>query len=485
MSNNDAFGGYETQTSNTDIDKLGKSNLNKNDKIILDFGEHCVGHLKLHLESFGEPMDSPLYLHFKFAEMPVELAIDSSTYHGWISSSWIQEEYIHLDSLPYDLSLPRRYSFRYVEITVIDTSSKWSVRISHPTVFTESSVSIKQISPIDTDDKKLKKIDEVSIKTLHECMQDVFEDGPKRDRRLWLGDLRLQALANYQTFKDYSLVKRCLYLFGGSITTDDKIPADVFISPDIIPDSVFLMDYSLFFISVLKDYFDVTNDKDTLNDLYPIAKRTLKKVLTYVNNDEILVTDDSWKLFVDWSKEIDKNTAGQAILIYALKQFVELANIEKDNDLNYYQEKIKKLSASSLNLLFDKNEGLFVSGDKKEFNIASQVWMVLAHIMSDEENEKLMNISITKFFPITGIATPYMYHHITQALLESNHKVEAIRLIKDYWGKMVELNADTFWEAFEPNNLNFSPYGSLAINSYCHAWSCTPTYLIRKYLITK
>ena len=27
-------------------------------------------------------------------------------------------------------------------------------------------------------------------------MQDVFEDGPKRDRRLWLGDLRLEALAN-------------------------------------------------------------------------------------------------------------------------------------------------------------------------------------------------------------------------------------------------------------------------------------------------
>ena len=26
-------------------------------------------------------------------------------------------------------------------------------------------------------------------------MQDVFEDGPKRDRRLWLGDLRLPIVA--------------------------------------------------------------------------------------------------------------------------------------------------------------------------------------------------------------------------------------------------------------------------------------------------
>ena len=28
----------------------------------------------------------------------------------------------------------------------------------------------------------------------------------------WLGDLRLQALANYGTFRNFDLVKRCLYL---------------------------------------------------------------------------------------------------------------------------------------------------------------------------------------------------------------------------------------------------------------------------------
>ena len=36
------------------------------------------------------------------------------------------------------------------------------------------------------------------------------EDGPKRDRRLWLGDLRLEALANYETYRNFDLVKRLL-----------------------------------------------------------------------------------------------------------------------------------------------------------------------------------------------------------------------------------------------------------------------------------
>jgi hypothetical protein len=51
-----------------------------------------------------------------------------------------------------------------------------------------------------TSDPQLKAIDNVAVLTLQNCMQEVFEDGPKRDRRLWLGDLRLQALVNDVTF---------------------------------------------------------------------------------------------------------------------------------------------------------------------------------------------------------------------------------------------------------------------------------------------
>lgn len=36
-----------------------------------------------------------------------------------------------------------------------------------------------------------------------------------------IGDLRLQALCSYATFKDYNLAKRCLYLFAG-LPFDDE-----------------------------------------------------------------------------------------------------------------------------------------------------------------------------------------------------------------------------------------------------------------------
>ncbi|MNC32925.1 Bacterial alpha-L-rhamnosidase [compost metagenome] len=79
--------------------------------------------------------------------------------------------------------------------------------------------------------------------------------------------------------------------------------------------------------------------------------------------------------------------------------------------------------------------------------------------------------------------TPYMMHHYVAALLQVNEPEQATHEIKRYWGAMVEHGADTFWELFDPLRPDFSPYGSKLINSYCHAWSCTPSWFIRKYLL--
>jgi hypothetical protein len=50
---------------------------------------------------------------------------------------------------------------------------------------------------------------------------------------------------------------------------------------------------------------------------------------------------------------------------------------------------------------------------------------------------------------------------------------------------MVEAGADTFWEVSDPSNALLSPYDNVLINSYCHAWSCTPTYLVRQFGVAR
>ena len=390
-------------------------------------------------------------------------------------------DFVHFDQLPAKLFLPRRYSFRYVELKIIDTSPKWQAVFSNPTVTTETSADSSSFKPLCLKDEKLQKIYNVGIKTLADCMQDVFEDGPKRDRRLWLGDLRLQALADYASFDNTALVKRCLYLFAGMTTKEGKISANVFVQPKNIPDDTFLFEYSLFFISVLYDLHQAHPDENLVRELYPIAKKQIDLSLQMFDKDDKLIPDEDYPVFVDWSNEFNKDTAGQAEMIYVLKQFIFLAETIGEPDINFYHEKLTLISRYAREHLYRPERKLFVTGNE-EFNIASQVWMVLAGVMSPEENREIMQTTIREMFPITGIATPYMYHHIVEALFQAGLKDDAVTLMKNYWGKMIDLGADTFWEAFDPNQPDYSPYGSPIVNSYCHAWSCTPVYLIKKYL---
>ena len=478
------FQGFKVINSEQELSKLATYHLGKKDSLTFDFGTHYVGRFSIDLNSVGSPMDAPLFLHLKFGEVAADIGVDSKSYDGWISSSWIQEEYVHIDELPYHLELPRRYSMRYVQIEVLDSSPKWKLVVNNPKIAAESAVRMEDVVPIKTGDKLLDKIDQVSLRTLHDCMQDVFEDGPKRDRRLWLGDLRLQALTNYQTFKNKALVKRCLYLFAGMTTADGLVAANVFTKPRNIPDDTFMFDYSLFFISVLYDYLMVEDDKELLADLYPVAKRQLELAKKMLTDNNVVALDDKWITFVDWSENLDKHAAAQAIMIYTAKQFKKLAEMKKNSEDVINTEKlINSLTKAALDNYYDEKEQLFVSGPMNQVNIASQAWMVLAHVLPDDRAKMVMKKALEKLFPVKGVGTPYMYHHIVAALFEVGLKEEAIAEMKNYWGKMVEYGADTFFEAFDPQRPNFSPYGSPIINSYCHAWSCTPTYFIRKYLV--
>ena len=199
------------------------------------------------------------------------------------------------------------------------------------------------------------------------------------------------------------------------------------------------------------------HDQEVLNDLYQVAKCELDQALVFVNHNGQLVLQDEWPVFIDWSQEFDKSTCAQAVLIYALKQFLFLAAERKDH-VEKYQVILEKLVNFSNKYLFDKAEQLFISGQNREINIASQVWMALAKVLPAEKNHKLMSTTLQKLFPIKEIATPYMYHYIVAALFETDHKKEAIKLIKNYWGNMIKYGADTFWEAFQPEKPEFSPY---------------------------
>jgi len=476
-----AFQGWRMNDVGKYAELLDES-YSKNDSFTLDFGDHLVGYVSFVVEAVGSPQDAPLKLKLTFGEMPCEIGEPFESYDGWLSSSWLQEEMIFLDVLPTVVRLPRRYSFRYMKMTIMDTSRKYKVRFSHIQCNTVTSAATNQLAPLPEHiPEDLRNIDKVAIKTLQDCMQTVYEDGPKRDRRLWIGDLRLQAQANYLTFKDRDLVKRCLYLFAGLKLPDGAVGACIFEKPEVHVDDTRLFDYSLFFVSCLYDYYKATDDRETLEQLWPTAMKQLLLGVERLDENGLVKDDPSWWCFIDWHDDLNKQGPAQGVLIYTLKQGLQLAQeLSSMNEELWIAKHIKIATDASIKHLWDSINGVFVSGANSQVSWATQVWMTLAEVFGKDDCRGMLD-RLHSNPPTVGMNTPYMMHHYVEALFSCGQEEKAWEVIRSYWGEMVKDGADTFWELYNPEDKKLSPYGSNLINSYCHAWSCTPTYFIRKY----
>lgn len=478
-----AFQGWVKKTVEP-YERVVHQSFDTGESFILDFGDHQVGYVTLKIKATESPQDAPLRLKLIFGEMLCEVAESFDGYNGWISRSWLQDEIINIDVLPCELKLPRRYAFRYLKVIVQATSQKYKAAFEEIYCTSVSSADPASVRPLPENvPADLIAMDRIGIRTLQNCMQTVFEDGPKRDRRLWIGDLRLQALANYESFRNYELVKRCLYLFAGMTLEKGEVGATLFESPEPHVDNILLFDYSLFFVAALHDYYLAAGDKDLLHELWAIAVNQLDLAWQKVGEDFIVVDDPSWWCFVDWHPDLNKQASAQAVFIYCLKRALVLAKeLGSKNDADLMVARIEQLSEAALAKLFDQEKGFFISGEARQISWASQIWMVLAEVLTPQENQRLLN-RLFEQSPAIGPNTPYMYHHLIEALLTAGDKDRALQQMRAYWGEMVKDGADTFWEVYNPQEKRLSPYGSNLINSYCHAWSCTPTYFIRKYFV--
>ncbi len=451
--------------------------LTESESVILDFGNHFVGHFTLKLSSHGSHPDAPVWLAVKFCENARELNETLNNYTGWISKGWVQEEQAHIDVLPAVLAMPRRYAFRFVKIDVLALSSKYKLVMEDAFAEAVTAADDSIISPLTGDEKDI-AMDRVALRTLRNCMQDFFEDGPKRDRRLWLGDLRLQALTNSVTYRHFDLVKRCLYLFAYTADENGRVPACLFTEPQVEGDDTYMFDYSLFFIPTLLQYIKATEDQATKKDLLPLALRQLAVTDAQFDPETHLVHDCDklgW-CFVDWALPLNKQFCAQAIWIYCAKAALQL---KADPAL---EERIALRREAARKHWYDPDRHLFISGAQRQVSWASQVWAVLSGIAEETDGAACLD-AVADSPDAVPMVTPYMMHHYVEALCRVGRKAHARQVIRDYWGAMVDQGADTYWELFNPANPDESPYGSPVVNSYCHAWSCTPAWFLRSGIL--
>lgn len=452
---------------------------NSTGSFILDFGEHLVGHFQFSILAEGV-VDAPIRLRLTFGEVPSEVCEPLEPYRGTLSRGWLQDETFNVLP-PETRTISRRMAFRYVKVEMIAPSKSYHFHFADISCTTTTSAPLNQLIPYQGPEE-FREIDAISVRTMANCMQDVFEDGPKRDRRLWLGDLRLQALANEVTFKNDTLVRRCLYLLAAFAPDTDLMPSDAYVYPRFGTGACTILDYALLFAPTLLEYAARSEDWQTARELWPTAQRQIDIVLQrHVDARGLFVDPQTYWIFIDWRMGLHKETAVQGVIIHALGSLIELAKrLGVEDEIPDMAGVRERMIAAAARHLKDSQTGFFTSGPERQLSWASHVWLILGGAVSPEEGRDLL-LRLRDRKDVILPAGPYLYHYVVEAMFKCGLQDEALALIRRYWGGMAKAGASTFWEVYDPENDLLSPYNDHHLNSYCHAWSCTPSYFIRKY----
>ena len=480
----------ETAYQGWRIEKTGElssyigTNMREVPDVMLDFGRHMTGYFTFRIKTLRATQDAPIRIRFTFGEVPAEMATPFDPFPGSLSRAWMQDEVMTIEEVDREITIPRRISGRYMRIELLGDSVGFDYAMEDICFKALSSTDQLMVEPLGAETPEMiRKINEVSVATLRECMQTVYEDGPKRDHRLWVGDLYLESLANRHSFRNFNLTKRCLYLFAALTAEDGTIISNLYENPAPHPQiGSYMLTYSLLYNSTLLEYLKDTGDLETAAELWPVAKRQIEDALTYVNEDYIF--DKSRKavwLFFDWRDGLDIDAPIQAAVIFALNQTYELASIlGKENEVKQWKNIEKNMIKAARKHMYDKRNGVILSGEDRQLSVMSQAWMVKAGVLNQAEGQKAVTTALNDDSTVMP-GTPYATHYLIDAMFQCGMNEAAKDYLVEYWGGMVNKGADTFWEAYDPENDFISPYNFHPLNSYCHAWSCTPVYFIYTY----
>lgn len=485
-----AFQGFKA-VEDGDINDLYSKSFKKKKEVIVDFGKHLVGNVSFKIKDIGPMQDAVLRFKVTFGEIPSDLGLPVEPYTGSLSSGWMQDFQCDVS---YDgcYTFNRRITARYMKIEAVGTSIYSDFCFDNITFEATTSAGKSKAQLASTTPQIFKDIARVSENTLKDCMQGVFEDGPKRDQRLWMGDLYLEALANTASFKEYNVTKRCLYLLAGLANPDNGLLYSNMVEyPKPHAQQTFFVDYALSYILTLNDYLKATGDTETARDLWPVVKNQINTILAKAIDNNHLYANTGYQykgmmvsiVFFDWAPvTLDNHAAIQGLLAHSIDCAYNIAKvIGKTDDVKAYPATAKQLRKAGYKAYWDAKKQIVVSGKERQESYTATSWAVLGDLIKGNEAQKAIR-NVMQSNTAIKPGTPYANHFLVAAMLHCGMNSEAKKYVEDYWGGMVRLGADTFWEYYVPDNHLFSSYnGYTLLNSYCHAWSCTPIYFIVNY----
>lgn len=311
-------------------------------------------------------------------------------------------------------------------------------------------------------DKQIKKIFDVAKRTVDLCAgQDYLWDGVKRDRLVWIGDMHPEMIALVAMYGRLPVIEKSLDF----IKKQTPLPRWM----NNIPM------YSMWWIIILADYYQMTGAK-------AFVKRQLNYLTKLVDQLHSSVSEDGTLnypfYFVDWptSHQPDEKHGVRAINIFAMKKAIRLLE-EFKCDTSKAQETLNRLLKQKMKI-------------QKSKQVAGLKYFAVG---LDASDKKLLVKGGAK-----GMST-FMSYYILKAVASYDKKA-AIKMMKEYYGAMLDKGATSFWEDFDiewakgscridefPKSCEKDIHGDFGAfcykgfrHSLCHGWSAGVIQFIKE-----
>ncbi len=415
--------------------------------IILDFGKEMRGGIRvLCYDSDFSP------IRVRFGESIGECCSDICAQQETVSPPNATNDHALRDfsiGLPFWSDTPLGDTgFRFVRL---DFSGKYTVK----SILCSNTILSKKAKYIYRGDKELEKIFKVAKRTVDLCAGSGYIwDGIKRDRIMWTGDLAPQVLALTTLYGKSKEVERSIEF----ARKQAALPAWMNGFPT----------YSMWWITTVKEYFDRTGERKFTESQLDYLEGLITQMADGVDENGELKYKGDFDYFVDWPRvgSSEEKDGARAINIMATKSAIFL--FEKFG-------RSTDVAKAHLSRLM-----------KKSICPQSKVVTALKYLAIGSLTEEEQGILLSG--GIEGMST-FMSYYILKAVSSYNPEL-AVDMLKEYYGGMLSLGATTFWENFEPEQLNGTPidkmpkqnkpdchrdYGEYCYVGYrrslCHGWA--------------
>ncbi|HCG77517.1 MAG: hypothetical protein CO162_03310 [bacterium (Candidatus Ratteibacteria) CG_4_9_14_3_um_filter_41_21] len=435
-------------------------------RILLDFGKEVVGYTQFEVEG-----KEGVILDFNFFE-----AIEDGKIHFTGLDSWagynFSFRYITKEGRQTYRSYGRR-GFRYLYLTLRGIKSPFKIRYVSTLLNTYP---VAEKGEFHSSDERLNKIWEVGAYTLRLCMEDTYVDCPCYEQTHWVGDSRNEALINYVSFGAYDLSAHSLEQVSHSlkynILPESHVPSGW---RNILPA------WSFLWIEALYEYYLFTGDEKFLKEIYPSLRKTCLKIRD-LTNKRGLFSIKAWNM-IDWAPmdtpEEGEITHNNALAVRSLFTSAKIARIlKKKEDFQKFTQLAESIKRAINSYCWNEDKKAYIDclhKDGSQSKVISQQTNTIIYLCNCAPKERIPHIlPLIENAPegVVSVGSPFFMFFTLEALAKLGKIKEALSIIQEKWGFMLDKGATTFWEIF-PGFTQF-----WWTRSHCHAWSAGPTYFL-------